>query len=309
MCGPVIMPWSNVTCPDRLNYFSSQWSAHRASQCVGRLTDMQMVGREGEAWGSVKVHRAVIMPLCSLIGSLEKDVTEEDPRIILPQFPLELIQGFANLIYTGSTPTTAVVTFRNILELMYSLGLFMPMDRLTVVREESTVGDIAVIKKHDRLEILEVNNNIPHPPVPPTKSSLEISKSPLFNNVKRRRLDNSVLTQSMESKVENYKIVESQDSLNLPGNCDQTLDGLNVDTDNNSVALSEASTGTEVAEATIDDDPFKITADIKISEKQSNSVKATIDKVDDQNDNALLILRKVKMSHEKSASVNQLAPK
>jgi len=269
---------------------------------------MQMVGREGEAWGSVKVHRAVIMPLCSLIGSLEKDVTEEDPRIILPQFPLELIQGFANLIYTGSTPTTAVVTFRNILELMYSLGLFMPMDRLTVVREESTVRDIAVIKKHDGLEILEVNNNTPQPPVPPTKSSLEISKSPLFNNVKRRRLDNSVQTQSTESKEENSKIVESQVSLNLPGNSDQTLEGLNVDTDDNFAALSEARSGTEAAEATIVNDPFEITADIEISEKKSNSVKTAINEVD-EDDNPLLLLRKVKMSHEKSASVNQLAPK
>ena len=152
MCGPVIMPWSNVTCPDRLSYFSSQWSAHAASQCVGRLTDMQLVGREGEAWGSVQVHRAVIMPLCPLIGILEKDVTEEDPKIILPQFPLELLQGFTNLIYTGSTPTTAVVTFNNILELMYSLGLFMPLDRLMVVKEESTVRDIVVIKKQGGLE-------------------------------------------------------------------------------------------------------------------------------------------------------------
>merc|ERR1712096_412852 len=135
----------------------------------------------------------------------------------------------------------------------------------------------------DGLEITEVNNNYPHPPVPTTKSSLEFSKSPLFNNVKRRRLDNSVLTQSMESK---------------------TVDGLNVDTDNNSVALSEASTGTEVAEATIDNDPFEITADIKTSEKQSISVNATIAEVEEQNDNPLVILRKFKMSHEKSASVS-----
>ena len=271
MCGPVIMPWSNVTCPDRLSYFSSQWSAHAASQCVGRLTDMQLVGREGEAWGSVQVHRAVIMPLCPLIGILEKDVTEEDPKIILPQFPLELLQGFTNLIYTGSTPTTAVVTFNNILELMYSLGLFMPLDRLMVVKEESTVRDIVVIKKQGGLEIIEVNNNVPHPPVPSAKSSLQISKSPLFNNnVKRRRLDNSVLTQSLASKEENSKIVESRDSLNLPGNCDQTLEGPNVDTYNNYVAFSEEST--EVAKATIDNDPIGITADIETSEKHCNSV-------------------------------------
>ena len=66
---------------------------------------------------------------------------------------------------------------------------------------------------------------------------------------------------------------------------------------------------TEVAKATIDNDPIGITADIETSEKHCNSVKATIDEIDDQDNNPLLILRKVKMSNEKSASANQLASK
>jgi len=71
--------------------------------------------------------------------------------------------------------------------------------------------------------------------------------------------------------------------------------------------LSEASSGTEVVEATIVSYPFEIIADIEISEKKSISVKTAINEVD-EDDNPLLILRKMKMSHEKSASVNQLAP-
>eukprot|EP00092_Neocalanus_flemingeri_P015814 GFUD01017118.1.p1 GENE.GFUD01017118.1~~GFUD01017118.1.p1 ORF type:complete len:770 (+),score=192.61 GFUD01017118.1:31-2310(+) len=160
---------------------------------------MELVGRAGEGWGGVQVHRAVIMPLCPLIGLLEKDVTREDPKIILPGFPLELIQAFANLMYTGSTPRSAVVTVVNMLELMGSLGLNMPLDRLLVTTEESTDIELVGFKPRSGLEIIEVNNNTPtHQAILLGRSSLEITKTPLKSKTptaaKRRHTSKIVQT-------------------------------------------------------------------------------------------------------------------
>ena len=76
MCAVVIR--SNITCKDKLSYFSSQWSDHSANMSMGWLTDMRLAGLEGEAWDTVAVHRAVILPLCPLLNIMEKDVTKED---------------------------------------------------------------------------------------------------------------------------------------------------------------------------------------------------------------------------------------
>jgi len=157
---------------------------------------MQLVGRVGEAWGSVQVHRAVIMPLCPLIRIMEKDVTKEDPIIILPQFPFELLQALTSLIYAGSTPITAVVTLQNILELMSSLGLNMPMDRLLVAREESPDIEIISFKQHDGLEIFKVSNKTSdeHVGVPLAQSTPEVIRNAQVSKVKRRRLSKIVQT-------------------------------------------------------------------------------------------------------------------
>ena len=60
---PVVIR-SNITCKDKLSYFSSHWSDHMASMSNGWLTDMRLMGREGNVWNCVAVHKAVILPLC-----------------------------------------------------------------------------------------------------------------------------------------------------------------------------------------------------------------------------------------------------
>jgi len=144
---------SNITCPDLVRYFSSQWSDHSACQAMGLMTDMKLVGMEG---GSVEVHRAVILPMCPLLTVMEKDVTKENPTVVL-EYPMELISAFVNIIYKGSAPTSTVVTILSLLELMASLGLNMPMDRLMIVREAVSEVEIIGYKKRCGLDIIEVN--------------------------------------------------------------------------------------------------------------------------------------------------------
>ena len=126
---------SNLTLKDRLGFFSSQWVQHSASQFLERQTDMRIVAVDGDTVGSVNVHRAVILPLCPLLCIMEKDVTKEDPLVILPGISLELLQSFVGIVYRGSTPLTQVVTMDSLLLLMRSFGLDMPADRLVVTRE------------------------------------------------------------------------------------------------------------------------------------------------------------------------------
>ena len=70
---------------------------------------MRLMGREGDAWNCVAVHKAVILPLCPLLAIVEKDVIKEDPTIMLPDHPLEL-QAFVHLLYEGSAPTSDTVS-------------------------------------------------------------------------------------------------------------------------------------------------------------------------------------------------------
>ena len=151
---------SNITPMDKLNFFTSQWVEHSASQSLGKMTDMTLVVKEGETWYRLAVHRAVLMPLCSFLREIEKDVTKEDPVVILPDISLELLEALVRLVYKGFAPVSRVVTGDNLLLLMRMLGLRMPAERLIVTREKvEEEVEIVGFKNLYGLEIFEVNAN------------------------------------------------------------------------------------------------------------------------------------------------------
>jgi len=172
---------------------------------------MRLMGREGDAWNCVAVHKAVILPLCPLLAIVEKDVTKEDPTIIFPDHPLELIQAFVHLLYEGSAPTSDTVTVKNLLELMAGLGLNMPADRLRLDRVERKEIEIVGFKNCYGLEIIEVKHGFaPQVPVSGHSSrrkSLEITPCPQNLNrsgqppVKRRRLSKNVKNLEVKRKL------------------------------------------------------------------------------------------------------------
>ena len=183
---------------------------------------MQLVGREGLGWGRVGVHRAVIVPLCPLIADAERDVTREDPVIILPQFSVELLQAFASLFYTGSAVITDVVTIGNLLELMESFGLKMPRDRLFVTREEFSDVQIVGFKNRSSLEIIQVNSATSHQTTPKSSAgrrrTLEITKTPQAG---------SVDVKSMSSKIVQtpQKLISSRQKKRWPSTRRKTRSG------------------------------------------------------------------------------------
>jgi len=171
---------------------------------------MKLVGMEGEAWDSVAVHKAVILPLCPLLNIMEKDVTKEDPVVILPDHPLELLRAFVKLIYKGSAATSDVVTMGSLLELMASLGLNMPVNRLMISREEVDEIEVVGFKKRNGLEIIEVNNNLT--PLgreralllpcdqSSSRKSLEITPCLLQPPAKRRNISKALKTPASASR-------------------------------------------------------------------------------------------------------------
>jgi len=147
----------NISIPDLQTYYTALWSGDETSfssiQARGWLTDLEMVGREcvGDTeigWGSVMVHRAVILPLCPNLARLSLTTDgREDPKIIFSDVPLEVIKSFVQLIYTGSCTLSPVADVTSIWELMRSLGLVIPPDKLAVVNVEAEASELPMISR------------------------------------------------------------------------------------------------------------------------------------------------------------------
>ena len=131
---PSLLVRQNLSVPDLQTYYNSLWSdgdqaSFSSSQARGWLTDLELVGREEVGWGSVKVHKAVILPLCPYLSKLSKVIEGiEDPQIIFSDVPVEVIKSVVQLLYTGQCTLSPVANVKGILDFMSSLGLKIPAD-------------------------------------------------------------------------------------------------------------------------------------------------------------------------------------
>jgi hypothetical protein len=86
----------NLSVPDVQSYYRSLWSGDKASffssQSRGWLTDLERV-EDMEMWGSVMVHKAVMVPLCPYLARLCEDAEGvDDQKIIFSDVPMEIIR-------------------------------------------------------------------------------------------------------------------------------------------------------------------------------------------------------------------------
>eukprot|EP00092_Neocalanus_flemingeri_P016256 GFUD01017601.1.p1 GENE.GFUD01017601.1~~GFUD01017601.1.p1 ORF type:complete len:468 (+),score=126.17 GFUD01017601.1:162-1565(+) len=142
----------NLSVPNLQSYYTALWSDDQASfsssQARGWLTDLEMVGREwiGDTeigWGSVLVHRAVVLPLLPHLAMLSQTTGErEDSKVVFTDVPLEVIKSVVQLIYTGQCNLSPVSTVMRILDMMKSLGLFMQPDSLDVLQNPVTRREV-----------------------------------------------------------------------------------------------------------------------------------------------------------------------
>jgi len=135
----------NLSVVDRATYFTSIWFGRRStsfscSQVRGWLTDLELVGTDGDKWSSVQVHKLVVLPLFSSLTDFPLET--EDAKIVFPDVPTEVIRSLIQLLYTGECQLSPVADVVSILSLASVLGLFIHPDRLKVCVKESDNGNV-----------------------------------------------------------------------------------------------------------------------------------------------------------------------
>jgi len=133
----------NLSVVDRATYFTSIWFGRRStsfscSQVRGWLTDLELVGTDGDKWSSVQVHKLVVLPVFSSLTDFPLET--EDAKIVFPDVPTEVIRSLIQLLYTGECQLSPVADVVSILSLASVLGLFIQPDRLKVCEKESDNG-------------------------------------------------------------------------------------------------------------------------------------------------------------------------
>eukprot|EP00092_Neocalanus_flemingeri_P107490 GFUD01137958.1.p1 GENE.GFUD01137958.1~~GFUD01137958.1.p1 ORF type:complete len:461 (-),score=129.64 GFUD01137958.1:84-1466(-) len=152
----------NLSVPDLQSYYTALWSADQASfsssQARGWLTDLEMVGRECEGdtetgWGSVMVHRAVVLPLLPHLAVLSQaSGGMDDSKVVFDDVPLEVIKAVVQLLYTGQCNLSPVSDVKSIWDMMNSLGLVIKPDRMEVVE-----GLEVIVSRRESGAILQEN--------------------------------------------------------------------------------------------------------------------------------------------------------
>lgn len=135
----------NLSVVDRATYFTSIWFGTRStsfscSQVRGWLTDLELVGTDGDRWSSVQVHKLVVLPVFSSLTDFPLET--EDAKIVFPDVPTEVIRSLIQLLYTGECQLSPVADVVSILSLANVLGLFIHPDRLKVCVKESDIGSV-----------------------------------------------------------------------------------------------------------------------------------------------------------------------
>jgi len=135
----------NLSVIDRATYFTSIWSGRRStsfscSQVRGWLTDLELVGTDGDKWSSVQVHKLVVLPVFSSLTDFPLET--EDAKIVFPDVPTEVIRSLIQLLYTGECQLSPVADVVSILSLASVLGFFIHPDRLKVCEKESDIGSV-----------------------------------------------------------------------------------------------------------------------------------------------------------------------
>ena len=120
-----------ISTKNQVEHFRKQWTAHTEDLTVGQWTNMTLVGEEDDGrFSSVKVHQAVLLPLCSILSKVV--APQEDLVILLPDTPVNVIRSVVTCIYSGGFSVSGVKNILEVIKIMKNLGL--PYKSLTKVK-------------------------------------------------------------------------------------------------------------------------------------------------------------------------------
>merc|ERR1719219_2598530 len=107
----------NLRYPDKLQHFQEMMGSHyHCLSVTGAHTDMVLVCPQERE--SIRVHKALLLPLCPLLVSAALAVAPEEPTIILPDVSMEVVSAFLRILYQGhcvlssSSPASEVAALR-----------------------------------------------------------------------------------------------------------------------------------------------------------------------------------------------------
>jgi len=151
----------NLSCGNKLSYFSEQWKNHLRSKDMDLMTDVTFVGlgSDRDGFKSVKVHKAVILTLCPVLNTtaLEANLVE-DPVYLFPEDSVDIIKAFVQFIYEGYFILKDPSGIKSVLSFMERVGLILPPRSFHI---SSLVNDLAELAKCDT-PVTDVNYNIHH---------------------------------------------------------------------------------------------------------------------------------------------------
>ena len=90
----------NLSCGNKVSYFTDQWTEHSWRQQVNSMTDVIIVGQSSDRnrFEEIGVHKAVIMKLCPILASTSYEIFREDPVFLFPDDSVDVINAFVKFI-------------------------------------------------------------------------------------------------------------------------------------------------------------------------------------------------------------------
>ena len=117
----------NLSCGNKVSYFTDQWTEHSWRQQVNSMTDVILVGQSSDRnrFEEIGVHKAVIMKLCPILASTSYEIFREDPVFLFPDDSVDVINAFVKFIYEGYFVVTQKVSVDDVFNFMKRVGLYL----------------------------------------------------------------------------------------------------------------------------------------------------------------------------------------
>ena len=117
----------NLSCGDKVSYFSDQWTEHSWRQQVNSMTDVTFVGQslDKDGFEEIGLHRAVVLKLCPLLASTSFEIFREDPVFLFPDDSVDVLNAFIKFVYEGYFVVTKNVSVDDVFNFMKRVGLYL----------------------------------------------------------------------------------------------------------------------------------------------------------------------------------------
>jgi len=152
----VLLPKVRLSVPSKETYFSYLSSCYSLLQTCNYLTDLHLVSQDGV---TVPVHRAVLLPVCPLLGGLLHHISMDEAATVLLPASSRSVEDMVSLLYSGHSPPMSYSHQEQLRDLIHHLGLSI---QIQIEEREDTVETAEDILEmaEDTVEMAEGNGDM-----------------------------------------------------------------------------------------------------------------------------------------------------